>query len=242
MIFHKAACACLENVTSNAMTTDYELKNIDSEDIEDLLVKVENSFDIKFGDTELIEIMTFGQLCDHIANKIQLDNSDDCTSQQAFYKLRNAISSTLQFDNKTITTDFPLVKLLPRQSRRVRTKKLEKHLGFKLNILRPPHWVTGTFVILLLASIVEIFFNWQIGLFGLLFSIAGLWVANKIGNELDLQTVGQVAEKMTRENYLKSRRNPKTFNKKEIEKVLTDWFSHELYINKNKLTRDAKFV
>jgi hypothetical protein len=186
--------------------------------------------------------MTFGQLCDHIANKIQLDNSDDCTSQQAFYKLRNAISSTLQFDNKTITTDFPLVKLLPRQSRRVRTKKLEKHLGFKLNILRPPHWVTGTFVILLLASIVEIFFNWQIGLFGLLFSIAGLWVANKIGNELDLQTVGQVAEKMTRENYLKSRRNPKTFNKKEIEKVLTDWFSHELYINKNKLTRDAKFV
>jgi hypothetical protein len=102
--------------------------------------------------------------------------------------------------------------------------------------------VTGTFVILLLASIVEIFFNWQIGLFGLLFSIAGLWVANKIGNELDLQTVGQVAEKMTRENYLKSRRNPKTFNKKEIEKVLTDWFSHELYINKNKLTRDAKFV
>jgi hypothetical protein len=224
------------------MTTDYELKNIDSEDIEDLLVKVENSFDIKFGDTELIEIMTFGQLCDHIANKIQLDNSDDCTSQQAFYKLRNAISSTLQFDNKTITTDFPLVKLLPRQSRRVRTKKLEKHLGFKLNILRPPHWVTGTFVILLLASIVEIFFNWQIGLFGLLFSIAGLWVANKIGNELDLQTVGQVAEKMTRENYLKSRRNPKTFNKKEIEKVLTDWFSHELYINKNKLTRDAKFV
>ena len=242
MIFHKAACACLENVTSNAMTTDYELKNIDSEDIEDLLVKVENSFVIKFGDTELIEIMTFGQLCDHIANKIQLDNSDDCTSQQAFYKLRNAISSTLQFDNKTITTDFPLVKLLPRQSRRVRTKKLEKHLGFKLNILRPPHWVTGTFVILLLASIVEIFFNWQIGLFGLLFSIAGLWVANKIGNELDLQTVGQVAEKMTRENYLKSRRNPKTFNKKEIEKVLTDWFSHELYINKNKLTRDAKFV
>lgn len=231
----------LSTVTSNAMT-DYELKNIDPDDISDLLVKVENSFDIKFDDTELMHISTFGELCDHIANKIQLDNSDDCTSQQAFYKLRDTISSTLQIDNKTISTNFSLADLLPRQSRRSRTKKLEKQLGFKLNILRPPHWVTGTLVIILLASLVELFFKWQIGLLGLVVSIAGLWFANKIGNELDLQTVGQVAEKMTRENYLKSRRNPKTFNKKEIEKVLTDWFSNDLDLDKSKLTREAKFV
>ncbi|WP_237488026.1 acyl carrier protein, partial [Hufsiella arboris] len=217
---------------SNAMTTDYELKNIDPDDISDLLVKVEKSFDIKFGNTELMHISTFGELCDHIANKIQLDNSDDCTTQQAFYKLRDTISSTLQIDNKTISTNSSLADLLPRQSRRASTKKLEKQLGFKLNILRPPHWVTGTLVIILLASLVGLFFNWQIGLSGLLFSIAGCWFANKIGNEFDLQTVGQVAEKMTRENYLKSRRNPKTFNKNEIEKVLTDWFSSDFDLDK----------
>ena len=222
--------------------TDYELKNIDPDDISDLLVKVEKSFDIKFGDTELMHISTFGELCDHIANKIQLDNSDDCTSQQAFYKLRDAISLTLQIDNKTISTNFSLADILPRESRRSRTRMLEEHLGFKLNILRPPHWVTGTLVIILLASIVGLFFKWQIGLLGLAFSIAGLWLASKIGNELDLQTVGQVAEKMTRENYLKSRRNSKTFNKNEIEKVLTDWFSNDLDLDKSKLTREAKFV
>jgi hypothetical protein len=222
--------------------TDYELKNIDPDDIGDLLVKVEKSFDIKFGDTELLHISKFGELCDHIANKIQLDNSDDCTSQQAFYKLRDTISSTLQIDKKTIATNFSLAELLPRQSRRSRTKKIEEQLGFKLNILRPPHWVSGTLVFMLLASLVGLFFNWQIGLLGLAFFTAGLWFANKIGNELDLQTVGQVAEKMTRENYLKSRRNPKTFNKKEIEKVLTDWFSNDLDLDKSELTREAKFV
>ncbi len=115
-------------------------------------------------------------------------------------------------------------------------------MGFEISILRPPHWLTGTLLIFLLASLIGLFFNWQIGLLGLGFSIAGLWIANKIGNELDLQTVGQVAEKMTRENYLKSRRNPKTFNKKEIEKVLTDWFSKDLDLDKSKLTREAKFV
>jgi hypothetical protein len=222
--------------------TDYELKNIDSEDIDDLLVKVENSFDIKFNGDELINITTFGQLCDQIANKIQLDNSNDCTSQQAFYKLRDAISLTLHMDNKTISTDFALSDILPRQSRRLRTKKLEKHLGFKLNILRPPHWVTRSLAILLVASFVGLFIKWPIGLLGFVFSTIGLWVSNKIGNELDLQTVGQVAEKMTRENYLKSRRNPTTFNKSEIEKVLTAWFIDDLGLDKSKLTRDAKFV
>ena len=222
--------------------TTYRLKETDPEDLEDLLLEVEKSFGITFVSNELAHIKTFGEFCDYIENKIELENSESCTSQQAFYKLRHAISSTLQIDNKTISTDFLLADLLPRQSRCSRTKKLEKYLGFNLNILRPPHWVTGTLAILFLASLVGLYFNWQIGLIALVFSIVGLWFANKVGNELDLQTVGQVAEKMTRENYLKSRRNPKTFNKKEIEKILTDWFSNDLDLDKSKLTREAKFV
>ncbi|WP_126973239.1 hypothetical protein [Gynurincola endophyticus] len=221
---------------------DYELNDIDPDDISDLLIKIEKSFDIKFGHTELIYISTFGELCDHVINKIQLDHSDDCTSQQAFYKLREAIVSTLQIDKEIITTDFSLAHILPKKNRHSLTKKIEDELGFKLNILRPPYWVTVTLFILLLASFIGLFFIWKIGLTTLLFSIAALRFANKFGNELDLETVGQVAGKMTRENYLKSRRTPKSFNRKEIEKILTDLFSNDLYLDKNELTREAKFV
>jgi hypothetical protein len=119
---------------------------------------------------------------------------------------------------------------------------LEQHLGFGVNILRPPLWLSRTLFIILLASTIELFFYWQYGLLGIVFSIAGLLVVFKIGNELDLQTVGQVVEKMTRENYLKSRRNPRTFNKSEIEKVLTDWFCNDLNLDKSKLTRETKFT
>lgn len=220
--------------------TDYQLNNIDPEDIEDLLAKVETSFGIKFVGDELVYITTFGQLCDYIAEKIQLVNSDDCTSQQAFYKLRHAISSILLLDDKTISPDILLANVLPRQARRLRTKKLENHLGFKLNILRPPHWVTRSFAIVLVVSLVELFFNWQTGLLGLIVSVGGLWFAYEIGNELDLKTVGQVAEKMTRERYLESRRNSKTYNKKEIKQILTDWFRGSFDLAKSKLTRGAK--
>ena len=219
---------------------DYELIEIAIEDKEDALLKVEKSFGIKFGNAELIHITTFGELCDYIANKIQLDHSDDCTTQQAFYKLRNAISSKFKIDSKTISTEFPLIDIFPRRNRRTMITELERFLGIKLNLLRPPHWVTMTFIILLLASFVKLFFVWQIGLLWFAISIGGLWLANKMGNELDMKTIGQVAEKMTRENYLKARRNPKTFNKREIEKVLTDLFSYELGLDKSKLRRDAK--
>jgi len=224
------------------MRTDYELNNIDPDDISDVLVKVEKSLDIKFRDTELLHIITFGELCDHIADKIQLDKSIDCTSQQAFYKLRAAISSTVQIDYQVISPGFSLTNILPRKSRRSRIKKLEQYLEFELSVLRPSHWVIGTLRTILLVSFAGLFLNWKIALLGILFSISGLWVAYKIGNELTLKTVGQVAEKMTRENYLQSRRNRKTFNKEEIEKILIACFSKDLNLNKNKLTREAKFV
>lgn len=222
--------------------TDHKVENIDSEDAGDLLVKIEKSFDIKFGETELMHIKTLGELCDHIVNKIQLDNSDDCTTQQAFYKLRDAITTLFSIDNKTITTDFPLNNFLPRQKRKEKIRDLEDYLGVHVKILRPPHWVTNTLLILLLVSIVGLFFKWQFGFCGLCISFGGLWFSNKIGNELDVQTVGQLAEKITRENYLKSRRNPKTVNKNEIEKLLTEWFINDLGLDKSKLTREAKFV
>lgn len=223
------------------MTKHDVLKNIDAEDLENFLVRVETSFDIQFVGSELVHITTLGHLCDYIVDKIQLDYDGDCTSQQAFYKLRDAISSTLQLDNKTISPDFALTDLLPQKSRRSNIQKLESYLGFKLNILRPPKWVTEILYIVLIASLFGLIYDRQIGLLGVVFSFAGLWFANKIGNELDLETVGQVAEKMTRENYLKSRRNPLTFNKKEVEKVINDWFSDYFKINRSKLNRDTIF-
>jgi hypothetical protein len=219
---------------------DYTLKNVDPDCIEDLLVKVEKSFDIKFVDNELIHIATFGELCDHIVNKIKLDHSDDCTSQQAFYKLRDAITSTLQIDNQLISTNSLLADILPQQNRRTSIKQLEGILGFRLNILSPPFWIICVLLLLSLASFINLFFYWKMGIAGIAFSIAGFWLADSMANELDLQTVGQLAKKMVRENYLQSRRNPKTFNQKEIEKVLTDWFADKFGLEKEELTREAK--
>ncbi|MCG8410060.1 MAG: hypothetical protein MI739_02120 [Bacteroidales bacterium] len=218
-----------------------ELRNIDSEDIEVLLVKVEDSFEIEFAESELEYVNTFGEMCDHIKKKIQLDHVDNCTTQQAFYKLRKVISEALPIDRDQIRLDTLITEILPRRKRKKRVKMIEQNLGFKITILRPHKFVHGFLLVLLLTSFITLLYKWQFGLIGFGLAIGGSWIAAKTGNEVDIKNMGELTEKMTRENYFKFRRNSKSYNDNEIERVLVDLFSHELVIDKSKLTRDAKF-
>ncbi len=218
-----------------------KLKNIDPEDIIDLLSIIEESFKIKFSQDELLYISTFGELCDHIKKKIKLDHSNDCTTQQAFYKLRSALLTTLNIPRSDVTTNTLLSDLLPTDSRKTHIREMEAYLGFKLFILRPSHFVMTALMALLFFSTICLFINWQLGLLGIGISIGGYWLAYKTENEFALETVGELAQKMTRDHYLNARRDPNTFNKNEIEKVITDLFSFDLDIEKSNLTREAKF-
>lgn len=222
-------------------TTTIELKNIDPEEISDVLAKVEKSFGIKFGDTELTDVKTFGGLCDIITSKVQGGNVNDCTTQQAFYKLRNAIAETLLIDRKSITPETDLQNLFPKTIRRQSFNAIDRKLGFKSNVLRPKHSITGTLLFIFLASLIGLFLFWQAGLAGLTLSLLAMKIANKFGNELDLQSVGQFADKISREHYLKSRRNAATINRTEVENKVRELFRHDLDLEEIALTRQATF-
>jgi len=86
-----------------------------------------------------------------------------------------------------------------------------------------------------------LFLNWKYGLTGLSIEITGSLIANRFGKEFSVKTVGQVAEKMARENYVRSRRNPKTANRPEIILKLKELFSQELNLDPSVLTREATF-
>lgn len=78
-----------------------------------------------------------------------------------------------------------------------------------------------------------------VGAIGILLSYSGFWFAQKVGKELHVKTVGELAKKITRENYVKSRRNPKTYNKNEIVNLLIGIFSENFGLDKSKLYMDC---
>jgi acyl carrier protein len=61
----------IQESLANIKMKEYELKDSDPEDVEDLILKIEDSLDIYFEERELAYVKTFGQLCDHIKSKIK---------------------------------------------------------------------------------------------------------------------------------------------------------------------------
>ena len=219
-----------------------QLRNIDPDDVADVLMKVQKTFDFKFGDTELRDVKTFGELCDIITAKVQGDDVENCTTQQGFYKLRNAIAATLLIDKHLITPATALQQLFPRHHRRQNIKNLQHKPGISVDMLDIKKWLGRTIFIGIISSLVMFFFRWEFALGGLVAFIAIGWTANKFfAKELKLTTVGQLAEKLTRENYRKSRRDSATINRNEIAQKVKELFQHDLGLESSVLTREATF-
>jgi hypothetical protein len=207
------------DVDINKMESDDSLL-VDPEDLEHVLLVVEQSYDIRFVERELAHIRTFADLSDAIISKIQLEEKDDCTDQQGFYKLRQAICSVCSLTHSSIAPSTDLASVLPKVSRRKRLKMIERALGFKLYALRPKHWIVASSSALMILSLLAFFVDWRYACSGLALSIALSWIVGKTGIEFKDETIGDLVRRMTSVNYLKSRSDTGSINRKEIEQKI----------------------
>jgi hypothetical protein len=184
--------------------------------------------------------LSFGKFCNLIESKITLSNIESCTSQQAFYKLRNAIAKQCNISVISIRTDTSLQELFPVKQRRRNIKAIEKTLGFKLNVLDPHPFVIILLILSFLTFIIGLFFNWQY-IIGLLITCLLLWIAIKTANQLNESTVGDLAAKMVRNNYLLSRRDQNSFNKREVFKTVQSIFVEDHGLDLSELTPKCIF-
>lgn len=208
----------------------------------DVMVKLEKSFDIKFADNELKDVATFGQLCDVVVAKVKQVHADSCTTQQAFYKLRNAINAKNPAEKYLIKPQTKLCELFPRDNRIEVVADIEEEMGFHMNLLQPKPWIVWMFAIVLMASIAMFWVNTTAATAGLIISIAGLRLAGRFGKELKVKTIGDLAEKIAREHYLKCRRDASTVNRAEVVQKIKEVFAQDLDLEPDALTREAKFA
>lgn len=218
----------------------FELDETDPEDISDVIVELEKSFDLKFREDAFKHVKTFGDLCDVFESYIKYNNTEDCTKQQAFYKIRTSISETQLIDKVSIQLDTQLSDLFPQRDRRRQVKKFTKHIGVNLEFLTPPIWLFLFLVIGFITSLVYIFFNWKIGISGICFFILAFNISNFFGKCLKYDTVRELTENAVINHYNKMRRFNLTVNKKEIFSIIQEAFSKRLYVDKEILKREAK--
>ena len=218
------------------------MSNIDPEDVGDVLLKIERSFNIRFTDEDLTHIKTFGALCDLVVDKVKQVQSDSCTTQQAFYKLRNSINAKNPIEKCDLKPQSKLCELFPRDNRIEVVADLENEMGFHVNLLQPKRWIVYVFAGLLMAAIALSFFNNIAGFILAGIAITGLVLAGKLGKELKVKTLGDLAEKIAREHYLTCRRNASTVNRAEVAEKVKGLFADYLDVEPESLKKQARFA
>ena len=213
--------------------------NIDPEDFEDTLLKLEKSFGAEFDYNSFKDAKTFGDICNIIEGQINLTHKDNCTTQQAFYKVRKAIGLTLNYEQSNILPQTKLEDIFPRPNRRQKVKLFQQALGFSVDILTMKTWLILTFVVGFILSLIAFFFSWLYAVGGLIFFTLFNWIISKFSKELNVSTVGQLTEKISREHYSLARRHGGTVNRNEIVKTIQDVLIADHLLDREHLTKDT---
>lgn len=203
------------------------------DEAEDVVLSIENTFDITFDDKDFYKGMTFGDLCRSVDSKIKHQDTGGCTSQQAFYKVRDALVTLNISDKESIKPSTPLADILGK-NRKKSANKLKSYLGIKFFMFEIPGYIGIPFTIICLISFVAMFFKSEFA-WGFGTSLAILYIASKLTTNLIFKTVEDLVRHLVVYNYNDVRRNKDSYNKNEIDSVVKTLFLNICALDENEL-------
>ncbi len=216
------------------------LNDIDAQDVGDVLKKIEHSFGIEFTDSELTDLPTFGTLCDLVTDKIACEQTDASIFPEAYNRIRTIIADFTPYKKEQIIFSDQLASLIIKENRKKVVKRLENELDVKLDLLKSPVGYQLLFILLFVLSWFLFALHALMAIIGVTFSVAALNLSGRWGNSFKVNTVGELVEKVTRENYLQVQTQPKHFNKAEVDKFVIDLFINELSLEKSEINSETK--
>ncbi len=209
------------------------------ENIEDWLPSLEEMYQIKLEDRELIGITDMNGLCDLIIQKINLENIETCTTQHVFYKLRKIFDELHLIEKDKLKPETSLELIIPRKNRKSLIKQIGQRLGFEIEIIGSSETFAKVMFCGFGLSIILLFSNWKIGLTGIIVLSVIVLLDLTLGKRLKVKTCKDLVKKIARENYLQVRNSKDTINKNELKELLLEWFSDMAGIDKDRLKKSS---
>lgn len=102
-------------------------------DLVELVMEVEDAFDVKISDEDATKCDTVGKLIAMVQEKVGDGKPEICLTSRTFYRLRQALMANLGIERRQVRLDSTLAELLPGRMRRKQWNKLRD-----AGILVPP--------------------------------------------------------------------------------------------------------
>ena len=113
-------------------------------DVVELIMRIEEEFDIELDDTELSNSRTVGELYEMVVRRLEPQAQGRCLSQMAFQRLRRVLIERFGMPRCAIVLELPLDAALPRAGRREVWADLQRRMGLALPPLQLPDRVLAT--------------------------------------------------------------------------------------------------
>src|SRR5713226_6185096 len=110
-------------------------------DAVELILAVEETFDIQIPDREAEKLSTVAQMYAFIVNKLAFDQSRRCLSSAVFYQTRRALTDMYAVPRRNVSPATPMEALLPSRRRRSEWQSLSRAMEVQLPHLKPPRWL-----------------------------------------------------------------------------------------------------
>jgi hypothetical protein len=112
------------------------------EDGVNLILAIEDAFQIRISGEEVSNAYTVGELHNLIVSKLATRDSKRCLTSAAFYRTRRGMVEALEIDLRKVRPTTPLAEILPKKGRRTHWRSVQAAMKLKLPDLQHPGWIT----------------------------------------------------------------------------------------------------
>lgn len=221
-------------------------------EIVELIMRVEEEFEIAIEDEEASYISTVGELHLCILTKLGLAGASGCQSSATFYQMRRALMEIADVSRAAIRPDTPTAPLLPEPNRRAQWKTLSELTGATLPPLERPRVLAKSIgmggALIGVSSLACVFVSPALAassaLTGAVAYVGARKWSDRYATLLPAQcaTVGDLSHAVIKLNYgINLERGPKR-SEAEIWEKLREIMVDELDIEPDEITKDAQFV
>lgn len=219
----------------------------------ELVMSVEDAFQISITEEDASKISTVGEFYDVVLSKLAIKGVDDeessrrCLTSAAFYRVRQAMVEVLRIDRRKINPKTELSVLLPTQQRRENWQRIRQATELKIPKLRL-NWgvISIKFAILMAMGIASGLLQY-LGIVGLIIVclIAALVMAKftpALHISLPASTVGELAEQVYLANVKQLSEKNGGLNEREVWDALKKIIIRQLGVKPEEVTPEAKFI
>jgi len=217
---------CILKNETKKMKLKENIYHIDILELDDIIIRIENSFGFQFEDNEIDNNLTINEWSELIISKITAEKGQECTTQIAFHKIRKALIEKFDVERNQISLKTELKEIFPIKNR-IKKWKIFNELGLE-GIDLQVHFSLFFTMLITIISFFFIFDSYKLYAIPLFFTMMfSSFLLMKYSNILPVKNIEELVLLIVKHNYLKMRENKGTVNYSEIKEIifsqLTEW-------------------